>query len=139
MMSVNTLLEVTNGVWTILTFCALVVLTIYLVDGWRRNELNWRDLVSLPLAMALALSMHIQNAGTFISRGTIWFWRATTHGKIPLNDTYQVMLIIGAAVAAAGILLSIRLLSRPRFGDMPWMLSAGLVVLYVVAYVSFAS
>lgn len=129
-MTVEKTLEILNGAWSILSLCLLIFLIVYFIGQWRAENLNWKSLVALPLGMMVALSLFIQNSGAFASRATVWWWRHFSPGA-PLSTINIYALIAAAAVANIGALMVIRVFSRPRFGDGPWLASLAVTVVYV--------
>lgn len=130
-MTVTKTLEILNGAWSILSLCLLVFLAVYFIGQWRAERLNWKSWWSLPLGMAVAISMFIQNTGGFGSRATVWWWRHF-QPNAPLSTLNIYSLILFAAIANIGALMVIRVFSRPRFGDGPWLASALLTTGYVI-------
>lgn len=130
-MTIEYLLEILSGAWSILLLCFMVFLIVYLIGQWRENKLTWKDLWALPLGMAVAFAMLVQSAGSFSSRATVWFWRHFQGGQ-PLSDLNIQALAISAFVAAIGILMMIRVFSRPRYGELPWIVSAAITAIYVL-------
>ncbi len=137
-MTIHKTLEILNGAWSILSLCLLVFLVVYFIGQWRAENLNWKSWASLPLGMAVALSMFVQNAGGFGSRLTVWSWRHFRPGEA-LSTTDLYLLIIFAAIANVGALMVIRIFSRPRFGDGPWLASFLIAVIYILFAVSSGS
>jgi hypothetical protein len=128
------ILEQVNGVASILTFCLLVFLTFYLWD-WLiyKHTSVWKALwVGLPPAIALAGVMYLEKMGTLMTRAVVWAWRMMSDGKIPFSGMEMFFLLLGALTTSAALLLMIRLLSRPRFGELPWVISLILAVGFVV-------
>lgn len=130
-MTVEKVLEILNGAWAILAFCLLAFLAVYFVGQWRAESLTWRKLLALPLGMMVALSLFIQNTGGFVSRATVWWWRHFQGGE-PLSSLNIYALMVSATIANIGALMVIRVFSRPRFGDGPWLFSLGLALIYVL-------
>jgi hypothetical protein len=129
-MTIEKTLEILNGAWSILSLCLLVFLLVYFIGQWRAERLTWKNILALPLGMMVAVSLFVQNSGGFASRATVWWWRHFQGGQ-PLSSLNIYILTASAAVANIGALMVIRVFSRPRFGDGPWLFSLGLTLCYV--------
>jgi hypothetical protein len=133
MVKLNIILEQVNGSVSILTFFFLCWCTHYLWDYLAYRKFSMRSVfVGLPPAIALAMVLYLENTGTLLTRTTVWFWRFTSSGEQPFTDTQMGFLLAGAFLTAVGLLLMIRLLSRPRFGEWPWVASAAVCWAYVL-------
>lgn len=127
----NKLLEIVNGNLAILRFEFLIFLAVYLYMA--ADEMKPRDwFVALPLGMAVAVSMFFNNAGELGRNVVVWTWRVSTGGVVPLTDFQLGMLTAFASVAALGLLLMIRIFSRPFFGNFPWVFCAITVIGYTL-------
>jgi hypothetical protein len=133
-MTIEYILEVLSGSWSILSLCFLIFLVVYLVGQYRDNELTYRDLWGLPLGMVVAIALIVQNTGSFASRVTVWAWRHF-HGGSSLTSLNLTAMAISAFVAGVGTLMLIRVFSKPRYGDLPWMLLAAITAVYIVTAV----
>ena len=135
-MDIEYVLEILSGAWSILLMCFLVFLCVYMLGQWRTNKLTWRNIFALPLGMVVAFALAVQTGGSFSSRATVWYWRRFHDGE-PLSALSVKSLAISAFVASLGILLMIRAFSRPRYGELPWILSAALTISYVALSLVF--
>lgn len=135
MTSLNFILEQINGAAALLTFCLLVFLTFYLWDWLKyKHTTPLRALLTgLPPAIALAAIIYLETFGTLVTRATVWSWRLSTRGTAPFTHAETGFLLLGAAVTSIAILLMIRLLTRSRFGNWPWMVSASIASGYALA------
>jgi hypothetical protein len=133
MQNLNFTLKVINGAITLLTISLLIFMTFYIVNAFKRRRLSWRNLwFGLPISVSLAFIIYIDKLGALITRLVVWTWRNKGGDSSPFNTPETWWLFIGALVTGLGMLLMIRLLSRPRFGDWPWLASAAITTLYVV-------
>lgn len=130
-MTIEYVLEILSGCWSILSICFLVFLISYLVGQYRENKLTANDLWSLPLGMVVAVSLVVQNFGSLTSRLTIWIWRHFYTGT-PLSMVELYALALSAFVAGIGTLMLIRVFSKPRYGDFPWIFSAAITAAYIL-------
>lgn len=127
--TLNFHLETINGAIGILTLAVIVVLTIYLVTEKERRGLPWHVAMYATL---LAGALYIEKVGAFSNRFVVWLWRFQTGGLTPMSDFQIEILIWAAVVTAAGLLMLIAVLSRPRHGNLPWILSALTAGAYVL-------
>lgn len=134
MENLNFILEQVNGVISLLTLSLLGFLTFYLWDwlNYRRTTPARAIARGLPLAIALASLLLLDKLGTLVVRATVWSWRTSTEGKVPFTETETIFLLLGASIISASLLLLVRLLTRPRFGDWPWVASPVVAAVYVV-------
>jgi hypothetical protein len=130
----NFILEQANGSTSVLTFALLVFLTFYLCDWLHYKKMNFLAafFVGLPPAIALASILYLEKVGTLMTRLVALVWRMTGGGKTPFTLVQTYFLLAGAIVTAIGLLLMIRLLTMPRFGNWPWLVSAGLAGVFLV-------
>jgi hypothetical protein len=93
---------------------------------------------AVPTVLALALSLYLDKLGVLMTRVSVWTWRRFGDGLVggPMNDTQIYLLMIGTPLSAIGLLWLVRILSRPRFGNWPWVVSSVLAAIYVVAAVT---
>lgn len=136
----NFVLETVNGVVAILTFFLLIFLTMYLFSELRRRHLAWRALMmSLPIGMSLALALYVEKVGALLTRVVVWVWRRLGAGGAggPMSHVQLQAMLLGAVLMAIGLLMLIRVLSKPRFGNWPWIVSGCITVGYVAVSVMF--
>jgi hypothetical protein len=131
MTSLNFVLETTNGAVSLLTAFFLIFLTVYLVQEFRSRDLKWWKIaLSLPVGMAVALALYIEKAGALTTRIIIFVWRVHG-GNIPFSDVELFLLMFGAMATAIGLLMMMRILSRARYGNWPWLLVSVVTLIYV--------
>lgn len=125
--NLNFILEQVNGSVALLTFFFLCFSSWYLWDFLAYRGFAMRAaLVGLPPAVTLLLVMDVEKLGTLMTRSVIWGWRIMGGGLIPFSHAETTILLVGASLTAIGLLLLIRLLSRPYFGEWPWLVSGGI-------------
>lgn len=134
MQTLNFTLEVINGSISVLTYFVLIFLGYYLVSGFGRHQFTWKNLFIISTAIGLAFSLFIEKMGTFLTRTIIWLWRVAG-AQVPFTVAQNVVLIVGALLTMMGLLMMIRVLSRPRFGNWPWATAAIIVATYDVVSV----
>jgi len=79
--------------------------------------------------------LYVEKTGSFMTRAAVWVWRLTTGGIEPFTETEKGFLFAGSFLSGVGILLLIRILSRPRFGEWPWIASGIVAYGYVLTSV----
>jgi len=118
---VNLFLLVLNSNFAIITGFMLITIVLYLVWQARENHLSWKDwAVSLPLGMTVALAMYVENFGQLIVRVTTWIWR-WSGATAPFDYVQQRSIGLGSVIGLIGLLMLIRAISKPRFGERIWL------------------
>jgi hypothetical protein len=129
-MSLNTLLELSNGSWAILGLFALYALGEYLFIEKRMRGLSFERMIfALPVSMQLGVALAVLAIGISGRSLSIWAWRAFGLGEGP--DTAAV--IVTTMVGCVGMLCVIRVVSRPRYRHRLWVAGLASVVAFVVA------
>lgn len=132
METLSFILELLNGTSSILVFFLLVWLSFHLYD---RHSEDGIGIVASVLGMAggvsLALYLYVEQAGLFLTRAVVFNWRING-AMYPFTFSQNIIFGLGAFMVSSGILLMIRLLSRPRFGEWPWVMTAAVTSLFVV-------
>jgi hypothetical protein len=127
----NFVLETTNGAVSLLTAFFLIFLTVYLIQEFRARKLTWRKMAAaLPVGIAVALALYIEKVGALTTRIIIFIWRVHG-GDIPFSDIELGLLSFGAEATAVGLLMMMRILSRARYGDWPWIVVSLITLVYV--------
>jgi hypothetical protein len=125
-------LEILNGVGVILAGCFLVFLTVYLAREHKARNLRLRDwFFRLPPSMHLVVAIYVFDLGVVVRAGVIWIWRRFFEGG-SMSLMQLMLLLVGAVIIAIGSLCKIRAVSKPSFGNWPWLASLALVVAYLV-------
>ncbi len=137
MANLNFILEQINGSVSLLTFFFLCWCSWYLWEFFSyRGTYSLRTaLVGLPPAIGLAVILYVEKTGSLMTRGAVWVWRTTTGGMEIFSKFEMLFLFSGAILSAFGMLLLIRILSRPRFGEWPWIASGIIAYGYVLVSV----
>jgi len=134
----NFILETINGVVLILSFPLLIVLTIYIISKIRQQKQPLHQaLVNAPnsTVLALALALYLDKVGVLVTRVAVWTWRHFGDGLKggPMNDTQVHALLAGTALSAVGLLWLIGILSRPRYGNGPWLACITVTAIYLIS------
>jgi hypothetical protein len=130
MQNLNTTLEIINGSVAILSFLLIFFLLSYLISDIQREGFSARNFLIKSTAISLVVALLVEKSGTFMTRTIVWAWR-TRGGTLPFTTVEGFFLISGAVFTAFGLIMMIRVLSRPQLGDWPWMTSATVSLLYV--------
>lgn len=128
-MTLNSFLSIVNGAWAIMLTFFIVFLLHYLWTAIPRVQ--WRDWFGgHPGAAQVAVAILIADIGNWIVRGSVWIWRET--GAVdPLPEWLIASIAFGACIGTWGMLCKLRVFSLERFGQLPWMVCAGITVLFV--------
>lgn len=125
-------LELLNGSAVILGTFLLVWLSFYIIDRYREEQMTmWSILCGVSGSISLAIYLYIEQTGIILTRAVIWNWRVAG-ARYPLSHIQDLFFAFGGFLISLGILLIIRLLSRPRFGEWPWVVAAITTFSYIV-------
>jgi hypothetical protein len=133
MESLKFALELLNGTTTLLSFFLLIWLSFYLYERYHERDgvTLWSMFFGISGAVSLALYLYIEELGLFLTRLVVWVWRMDG-AEHPFTDTQNIVFITGGFLFSLAILLMIRVLSRPRFGEWPWFMAGLITTVYVV-------
>lgn len=133
----NLPLELLNGAGVVLELCFLSWMAVYLWRETRRRHLGPRNwFFGLPPSMHLAVAIFVFDSGVWLRSSVIWAWRRF-FGAGDFNATQLGILGFGGAVIVVGSLCKIRAITKPDYGDGPWLASAGAVALFLGASLIF--
>lgn len=122
--------EALNGNVGIAALSLTIICAIYLVHQtialktWGRD---WRRRATA--AMRLAAAVMTLSIGAGIRSAEVVRWRMTGGA---IGDLRQGVLTIGTVVALVGFLCCIREISKPLYGDGPWVWTLVTMILYSV-------
>ena len=123
-------LHVTNGTVIILLASVLAVLILYVLEQKQLHGLTWRRCIADPTAgIALALPMIGVKVGMLITRVAVWTWRHM--GDMPLGTLQRALVMTGTIITALSLLSLIRVLSRARLGEWPWVATLSAALAYI--------
>lgn len=102
-------LEAMNGVWTVLSLCALLVFVRYL---WRINDESGFGKKERTARFEAAVALTVYFFGEFLVRFWVWLWRHQINDGVLAGwmKNYPV-LAVGGIIAAVGCLCVIRVFS----------------------------
>lgn len=121
-MNPDLLLELLNGSAFTPELLCLAVLANYLAREARDRGLRWYDWGHLPLNMDLILAVFICDFGLFVRTAITVAWRFFGMGDF--NAAQVAGLVGGGIFITLGFLCKIRALTRPDYGNRPWIISA---------------
>ena len=113
------LLELLNGNWGIAATSLAIICAIYLIhESAARGLPSWHWRKRLTMGMRVAIAMLTLSVGVSIRSVEVWVWRVVSSD---LADLSQFWLIFGGVIALIGFLCCIREISRPLYGNGPWI------------------
>lgn len=130
-------LELINGDGMLTSGFFLLLIGIYLARETVRRKLHARDwLFRLPVSMHFAVAVAIHDLHVFGKDALIWHWRR--FGGAGPFDAWQISAL-GALglIGVIGGLCKIRAISRPDYGDGPWLFVLGATVAFMAVSLIF--
>lgn len=129
-MSAADLFELLNGSSVAPILLLQVLLSRYLAIEARKRGLRWWGWHRLPPDMDLVLAMFVFDAGVLARSFVSWAWRF--FGAQDLASAESAGLVAGAFLIAVGALCKIRALTRPEYGNGPWLAASAATAVVVV-------
>jgi len=130
-------LELLNGMGMVLSAIFLVLMVWYLWKETRRRKLPLsRWFFRLPPSMHFAVAITVYVFGVMLRTSAAWCWRRFGHGG-EIGVLTFAMFGISAVIIAVGAICQIRAVSKPNWGDGPWLLSTAAVIGFVMADLYF--
>lgn len=114
-------LEIGNGLWTIVSVYLVIFLAwhLFIVGAQRRIKvMGW---LNLPLSMQLAVGTWIACGGVLITRAVVWGARYTNDGFLQLENGETALFALGILVGLVGFLCILRVTTKPMLGHWPWV------------------
>lgn len=119
--------EELNGIWAISALSLIVICSLYLKHELSaRHILPFGDRTRLTDGIKIAIATLTMSTGVFIRSGEAWRWRVFG------GDLDQIHLMVGGIIGVIGFLCLIREKSAPLFGRGPWMITLGLIVIFLI-------
>lgn len=116
-------LEIINGNGMLLDGFFLALIGMYLAEETRRRKLRARDwLFRLPVSMHFAVAVAVFDVHVFGKDLLVWQWRRYGHAGA-FSHVQIVALVLLGLLGVVGALCKIRAISRPDYGDGPWLLA----------------
>ncbi len=123
------LLELLNGAAVVPGLIVIALLTRYIVKEAKRRGLHPLNWGRFPPGMNLVLAMFLFVIGVWGEKVSKWAWRA--FGAGPFGISLTASLIFFGFLIIIGLLCKIRALTRPDFGNWPWLASAAVTALVI--------
>jgi len=114
-------LEIGNGLWTIVSAYLVVFLAYHLFVVGAQRRIKVSGWLTLPLSMQLAVGTWIACAGVLMTRAVVWTARYSNDGFLQLDDIETTFFSLGVFVGLAGFLCILRVTTRPMLGHWPWV------------------
>src|SRR6266404_7586464 len=128
MIDLDFALEIINGAWAILSLELLLVCAVYLSHEIRTRGFSRKKWTS---GMRVAVSIATVSLGVCTTRTMIFVWRHVYGGE-SFSNSQIIVVIIGAIIGAIGLICSIRELSLPLYGRMPWIIAMIFSTMFVL-------
>lgn len=128
------LLEILNVNWGLAALALTIICGIYLAHETLAlgfSVWEWRSRASRRMRLALAIMT--LSVGVAVRSIEVARWRAM--GARP-DDLDQVWLTVGSVVALVGFLCCIREISKPIYGDGPWIWTLVAMAFYTALVVA---
>lgn len=134
----NMPLELLNGAGMVVEFFFIGWMARYLWNETTRRKLTWRTWIAghLPPSMNFAVSVIVFDIGVWVRSVDIWVWRRF-YEATAFNGPMILILGVGAVAIILGSLCKVRSITKPDFGNMPWMVAATATALFVASAVIF--
>lgn len=125
-------LEIGNGVWTIVSLYLVVFLAYHLIVVGIQREIEIGDWIKLPLSMQLGVGMWIAALGVLISRATVTVARYSNEGFIQFDYGETLSFALGIFIGLLGFMCILRVATRPMLGHWPWVSCLACCAFYVM-------
>lgn len=113
------LLELLNGNWGIAATSLAIICSIYLVhEIVARGLPSWHWRKKMTLGMRVSIAMLVMSIGVAVRSTEGYVWRLMSGD---LTELSAIWLITGGGVALVGFLCCIREISKPLYGNAPWI------------------
>lgn len=129
-MSWRYVLEMANGVWTIVSIWLVVFLAYHLVKVGAQRRV-WKYGLNLPLSIQLAVGIWIVCIGVLVTRAVVWVSRFSNDGFIELKEIETVSFVLGTLVGLAGFMCILRVVTKPMLGHWPWVSALACCAIYI--------
>lgn len=126
------LLELFNGISVILEGIFLLWGLRYLYLETRRRGLRVRDwfLFRLPPSMNFIIAVLVFDVASWMRSLVVWSWRRI-YNSGDFTQWHSGMLVAAGLIGFIGALCKIRAVTKPDYGDQPWLMCLALVVMFV--------
>lgn len=132
--SVGQLLELGNGLWTIVCFSLTIFLTYHIIKvASLRKIMQRRRWLKPPASLQMAIGFLVATFGILVRCAPIWLDRAL-HGGVLSEGADRASLVVGTAIAVVGFMCVLRVATRPMVGHWPWVMTSVVMAAYVVIW-----
>lgn len=134
----NLPLELLNGGGMVVELFFLIYMVQYLWKETTRRGLGVRTWLAgqLPPSMNFAVAVVVFDVGVWARSVDIWVWRRF-FGAAPFNMTQIIILGLGALAILLGSLCKVRAITKPDYGNGPWMVALGSTAAFIAATLYF--
>jgi hypothetical protein len=134
----NLPLELLNGGGMVVEFFFLGWMCRYLWKETRRRKLGFLawSRGALPPSMNFALAVVVFDIGVWVRSVDIWVWRRF-FGAAAFNLAMIMILAGGAVAILLGSLCKVRAITKPDFGNSPWLISLAATVAFIAGSLLF--
>jgi len=123
-------LEIGNGLWTIISFYLVVFLAYHLVKVGAQRKV-WRK-HRVPLSIQLAVSVWIAALGVLVTRSLVWALRFVGGGELEMKSIETATFSLGIFIGLTGFMCILRVATRPMLGQWPWVSALGACCAYLI-------
>lgn len=128
-------LQILNGEWSIAAAALSIICAIYLVhEGRAYHIMAVGGRARLTRSMRVMLGIFTLSVGVCLRSVAVMAWRMSGGDLRDLSNTW---LLVGAVIALVGFLCTIREISKPLYGNAPWLLTLLAMAVYTMAAVGW--
>jgi len=129
-LNTEAILEIQNGDWGIAAAALAVICGFYLAhETVARKAWGWTWRQRWTQGMRNAVAIGTMAMGVAIRSAAAWAWR---NSGGDLKDLSQTWLLIGGVIAVVGFLCVIREISKPLYGNAPWLWTLAAMVVFTL-------
>jgi hypothetical protein len=130
------LLEMANGLWTIILFYIVVFLAYHLVKVGVQRRLFWRGWIHQPTSVQLAVGVWVASIGVLGTRYVTWYSRYENDGHISMTSFDTGSFVLCTVIGAAGFMCILRVITKPVLGHWPWVTAMLWCLIYLAWTIS---
>ena len=129
------LLELFNGGSVLLEGVFLLWALRYLWLEKRRRNLRLLDWARFPPSMGFIVAVMTFDFASWLRSLVIWSWRRFYHSG-EFMQWHLILLVLAGGIGIVGALCKIRAVTKPDYGDEPWLICLALTLVFVAASVA---
>lgn len=129
------LLELFNGGSVLLEGVFLLWALRYLWLEARRRQItirSWWNSGGFPPSMGFIVAVIVYDFSSWLRSLVVWTWRRFYNAG-PFTEWHLYMLVAAGLIGAVGALCKIRAVTKPDYGDEPWLICFALVLVFIAA------